>query len=181
MITNVFCLVSRETLSVYIDRAPFLASAPSMNMIVMIYFRCFTWNICIKESPFFDFLPFFNILRVFNGVQTLVFEKEVLSMRRAGMRLFSIVLFDRWLNAEAPCGSTRFVFDICGNYRSIIYSFCFCVISRTFSLIQEICFNTHSITYFPCHIAFVRWMFNVKHMRVNIFICAADPLYIVPW
>ena len=138
MITNVFCLVSRETLSVYIDRAPFLASVPSMNMIVMIYFRCFTWNICIKQSPFFDFLPFFNILRVFNGVQTLVFEKEVLSMRRAGMRLFSIVLFDRWLNAEAPCGSTRFVFGICGYYRSIIYSFCFCVISRTFSLIHAI-------------------------------------------
>lgn len=111
-----------------------------------------------KTKPFLWFLPFFNILRVFNGVQTLVFEKEVLSMRRAGMRLFSIVLFDRWLNAEAPCGSTRFVFGICGNYRSIIYSFCFCVISRTFSLIQayKICFNTHGITYFPCRIAFVR-------------------------
>lgn len=158
MITNVFCLVSRETLSVYIDRAPFLASVPSMNMIVMIYFRCFTWNICIKQSPFFDFLPFFNILRVFNGVQTLVFEKEVLSMRRAGMRLFSIVLFDRWLNAEAPCRSTRFVFGICGNYRSIIFSFfCFALCRKPFLYYSQYQrgFYTHSISYFTCRIAFV--------------------------
>lgn len=132
MITNVFCLVSRETLSVYIDRAPFLASVPSMNMIVMIYFRCFTWKICIKQSPFFDFLPFFNILRVFNGVQTLVFEKEVLSMRRASVGLFSIVLFDRGLTKKRLADQHGLCLAYVATIDRSSFRFCFALCRKPF-------------------------------------------------
>lgn len=124
-----------------------------------------------KTKSFLCFLPFFQYITAFWRRSDVGVWKRASINEARKREPFIDLLLDRWLNAEAPCGSMRFMFGICGNYRSIIYSFCFCVISQTLSLIQPISerflypwYKLFSLSYSVCK----RWMFNVKHMRFNI-------------